>query len=399
MLDHLTLFLWYRRHCPVTAAHLFRLRDIEGPDRVIPLDVSGQPGGIDMGPYAHEPRWHGPDAAVYQWARSPAFVPARRYFVLEWDALVTMPLRDWIGDRYDSDLSATSVGDPESLPDWDWWRDIPSLPAAIRPHAAALCPYGAHLISGRCLQAVVESDPAPGVFCELRLASYAKAAGFDLTPFRPDAPGHAWLDDKAPTDRPGVWHPVKSLPPAPGRFSAITACSRPDNLPALAAALAALPNPHGYALEWWVVFDAPEAGPVPDVPGWSVSVMVHHAPGSWGHEQANRAMDAIGSGLVWILDDDNLPHPDMLRCRYEPGTINLVGQQVAADVVRVPQPAAGLVDKAQIIADLAAVGSIRMPLDCFGDGRWVEAMYAANPGAFRLDPAVRTYYNQLRWPF
>lgn len=184
----------------------------------------------------------------------------------------------------------------------------------------------------------------------------------------------------------------------PGRFSVITACSRPDNLPALAEALASLPNPHGYSLEWWVIFDAPEPGPVPEVPGWTVHVLAHHAPGSWGHEQANRAMDAIGSGWVWILDDDNLPHPDMLRCRYEPGTVNLVGQQVTSETVRVPQPHAGLVDKAQIIADLSAVGDIRMPLDCFGDGRWVEALHAARPEAFRIDPAVRAYYNRLRWP-
>jgi hypothetical protein len=212
MHDHLVLFLHYRKACNVTADHLFRLRDIEGPERVIPLDVSGRLGAIDLGPYAHEPRWHGPDAAVYRWTRSPAFVRARRYFVLEWDALVTMPLRDWIGDRYDADLAATSVGDMATHPAWQWWGDLAYLPAPVRAHAACLCPFGVHLISGRCLEAVAEMDPAPGVFCELRLASYARAAGFTLTPFRHDAPGHAWIDPVHPTDRPGVWHPVKVLP-------------------------------------------------------------------------------------------------------------------------------------------------------------------------------------------
>lgn len=211
MLDHLTLYLHYRRHCPVTDAHLARLREVEGDDRVIPLDVSGRPDAIDLGLYDHEPRWQGPDAAVYRWARSPSFVPARRYFIIEWDALVNMPLRDWIGDRYDADLAATSVGDMATHPDWTWWQDLPLLPAYVRARAGCMCPYGVHLISGRCLEAVVEQRPVPGVFCELRLASYARAAGFELTPFRPDAPGHAWLDDKAPTDRPGVWHPVKTL--------------------------------------------------------------------------------------------------------------------------------------------------------------------------------------------
>ncbi len=212
MHDHLTLYLWYRRACPVTADHLSRLRDIEGPDRVIPLDVSGRPGAIDLGPYAHEPRWQGPDAAIYRWARSPSFVKARRYVILEWDCLVTMPLRDWIGDRYDADMASTSVGDMATHPAWQWWGDLPYLPASVRAHAACLCPFGVHLISGACLGAVVESDPVSGVFCELRLASYARAAGFALEAFRRDAPGHAWIDPVHPTDRPGVWHPVKSLP-------------------------------------------------------------------------------------------------------------------------------------------------------------------------------------------
>lgn len=405
MHDHLTLYLHYRRHCPVTDAHLARLREIEGEDRVVPLDVSGRPGAIDLGPYAHEPRWHGPDAAVYRWARSPAFVPARRYFVLEWDVLVNSPLRDWIGDRYDAALAATSVGDPATHPDWEWWQDLPLLPGYVRARAACLCPYGAHLISGRCLEAVVEQRPVPGVFCELRLASYARAAGFEPTAFSPDAPGRCWLDPMAPSSRPGVWHPVKSMQQpcnrmqqTVARFTAITACSRPDNLPALAASLAALPNPHGYELHWWVVFDAPEAGPVPDVPGWTVHVLAHREPGNWGHAQANRAMDEIRDGFVWILDDDNLAHPGLLACRYEPGTVTLIGQQVSADSVRVPAPSAGNVDKAQIVADRAVVGDVRLPLDCFGDGRFVELLHAARPEATRIDPEVRAFYNRLQWP-
>lgn len=209
--DHLTLYLHYRRHCAVTADHLARLQAIEGADRVIPLDVSGKPGAINLGKYASEARWEGPDAAIYRWARSPEFVPARRFFVLEWDALVTMPLRDWIGDRYDADLASTSVGDPASHPGWIWWGDLAYLPASVRAHASCLCPFGTHLLSGRCLEAVASMDPVPGVFCELRLASYAKAAGFTLTPFRRDAPGRAWLDPQRPTEAPGVWHPCKSL--------------------------------------------------------------------------------------------------------------------------------------------------------------------------------------------
>lgn len=181
-------------------------------------------------------------------------------------------------------------------------------------------------------------------------------------------------------------------------FSVLTACSRPGNLPRLAESLAALPNPYGYDLVWVVVFDAPEVGPVPDVPGWSVLASAHHAPGNWGHAQVNRALDTIESGWIWILDDDNLAHPDLLTCAYEPGTFTLIGQEVTPHYFRVPQPSAGNVDKAQIVADREAIGDIRMPLDCFGDGRFVELLHAARPESLRIDPTVRAYYNRLAWP-
>ena len=180
-------------------------------------------------------------------------------------------------------------------------------------------------------------------------------------------------------------------------FTVVTACSRPGNLPRLAEALATIPNPHSYTPHWVVVFDAPEIGDVPPAGGWHIWPMAHHAPGSWGHAQANRALDLIGGGFVWILDDDNLPHPDLLARQYEPGTVTLIGQQVTADYVRIPEPACGKVDKAQVVADRAAIGDIRLPLDCFGDGRFVELLHAARPEAFRIDPTVRAYYNRTRW--
>jgi hypothetical protein len=181
-------------------------------------------------------------------------------------------------------------------------------------------------------------------------------------------------------------------------FTVLTACSRPSNLPHLAEALAAIPNPHGYTLHWWVIFDAAEPGPVPDVPGWATVATCHRSPGNWGHAHVNLALDMIDSGLIWILDDDNLPHPDLLACQYEPDTLTLIGQQVDRDRVRIPQPSAGNVDKAQIVADRAIVGEIRLPLDCFGDGKFVELLYAAHPEALRIDPTIRAFYNRLAWP-
>lgn len=210
MLDHLVLYLWYRPDCPVTADHLARLRAIEGPGRVLPLDVSGRPGAIDLGPYATEDRWQGPDAAVYRWARSRDFVPARRYLVVEWDTLATMPLRDWWGDAcYEADLGVVRVA---TLGDgWTWWEHRSRLPGPVQPHAAGFCPYGGHVLSRRALTALAESDPVPGVFCELRAASYLGAAGITATVRPGGRKRTVWIGDtRLPSHRgPGVWHPVK----------------------------------------------------------------------------------------------------------------------------------------------------------------------------------------------
>lgn len=210
MHDHLTLYLWYRRDCPVTADHLARLRAIEGADRVIELDVSGRPGAIDLGPYVGEDRWQGPDAALYRWARSAAFVPARRYFVVEWDTLAAMPLRDWWGPAcYDADFAVVAAADPNGS--WDWWAHVPRLPAWIRPLAAGFCPWGVQVLSLRALQALADAEPVPHVFCELRQATYLAAAGVRPVARGTGGPGEVWCRDVVPRDGPGIWHPCKSL--------------------------------------------------------------------------------------------------------------------------------------------------------------------------------------------
>lgn len=391
MRDFVALFLYYGGRPlsdPVTADHLSRLVAIEGEANVIPIDVSSAEG------------WHGPDAKVYEWAKSPAFVPAKRYAIVEWDALATMTLREWWGEAaWAADAAAVWTLDcVDDDPNWVWWGDIAKLPPAYRPYAAGFCPFGVSLLSHDALRAAAESEPAPGVFCELRLGTYLAYHGFEVErKGKGLRGGPVWCSpemDPASCTTPGLWHPVKTLaaPFAPASLHIITPCSRPENLPALAESIAACPNPHGYPLTWWVVFDADEPGPVPTIPGVTVSLS-HREPG-WGHAQRNFALEQIRSGLVATLDDDNLLHPGFLSHRYEPGRAYLLTQD-RGDRILIPEPRVTQVDSGQIVIDRGLIGGRRFPLGYCGDGEFVEALAAAGVG-FERPGGVRAWYNRIR---
>jgi len=175
-------------------------------------------GAVDYGPYANDTVWQRGDAALYQWARSPEFVPARRYLIAEWDVLATMPLADWWGEAcYDADHGTVSAVTPETDPSWSWWDHVERLPERFRSYASGFCPFGFQALSRRALDALADSRPVPGVFCELRQGTYLRAAGIVPTVRRTNGPLDVWCRPEMIAVRPGpgVWHPVKRQEESP----------------------------------------------------------------------------------------------------------------------------------------------------------------------------------------
>ena len=78
------------------------------------------------------------------------------------------------------------------------------------------------------------------------------------------------------------------------RLHVITAITRPANLGAIAASLAAACATARVDLTWHWVFD------------WD-----HAHIG--GQKRKNDALDAIGDGWVWMLDDDTVAHSEILQ--------------------------------------------------------------------------------------
>ena len=215
MLDCLILFL-HHDDSAVTRRHLALLRG-NNPWPVVALcngSSSKVEGAIDVAKlssrWAGEDPWRGADSMIYRWfAHQP--LAARRYVVMEWDALATMPVSAYLEEVWDQDAAAANVHMPATRPDWPWFNE---LPAELRPFAAGVSPLNGVLISHRALAAVVGGEIPENLYSECRLGTLLRKAGFMPTSLpRAKAetnsfhPGHVLVNPRAP----GIYHPVKRV--------------------------------------------------------------------------------------------------------------------------------------------------------------------------------------------
>ncbi len=172
------------------------------------------------------------------------------------------------------------------------------------------------------------------------------------------------------------------------RLHALTAITRVENLPAIAASIAT------------AQITAPA---IEVVWHWRCDPLGEH-PG--GQFLKNQMLEGIGDGWVWILDDDNVMQPEFLETLF----LHIAAHPDAQLVVCAQRHANGWVrkvsrgmlrethvDAAQVVAARQAIGDLRIPEHYCGDGAFIEAL------AGGLDPERITYihrpvvsYNALR---
>lgn len=184
----------------------------------------------------------------------------------------------------------------------------------------------------------------------------------------------------------------------------VTPVSRPDNLPRLYRSIR-LGFRHTLPA-WWVIFD-PQV-PSPPLPtDWRHIGFWGVGPGhrgAVGYPQRNWALDQIGSGWVYFLDDDNLIHPNLEKAWSEallacPGRAWYIFRQVRADgsLYLAPHcpPRVGAIDVGQVLIRREALGTWRFEEHRYdADGRLLEAFAAIIPPV--CWDAAATYYNALR---
>ena len=198
----------------------------------------------------------------------------------------------------------------------------------------------------------------------------------------------------------------------------ITPVGRPQLLPRVAASLAASQLRQRFAVTWWVMYNAP-AVPPGAAAGLSttraadtVITVPSPAPGldatgrpAYGHAQRAHALDLMGDTSTvwtWVLDDDNLVHPDMAaglsaliqHCPDARGFI--VGQERADGAWFTPCSALvmpGTIDTAQYILRRDLIGAERIRPVYADDGGFIQRVFQAAPKAFVFSDTVLTYWN------
>lgn len=180
----------------------------------------------------------------------------------------------------------------------------------------------------------------------------------------------------------------------------ITAVSRPQNLPAIMENLQQ--TLEGLDWQWHCIFD-PAVDPPQRLPGPIGLYQSGGRSATYGHDQRNVALDQIGSGWIYQLDDDNLVHPEFanewLRARRYSGCRLVIFRQMRADGTLFLRPcwppAVGLCDMGQFVAwrDLYADNRFDDRRD--GDGRMLMRLAETAQEAVIVDRPA-TFYNALR---
>lgn len=163
----------------------------------------------------------------------------------------------------------------------------------------------------------------------------------------------------------------------------ITAVSRPDNLAALAESIAGASD--YFHVCWHLESDA--------------------APHVGGQRLKNQALDRIGDGWVWMLDDDNAAHPCFFaRLRalldtHDTAWAFAFSQRLPDGAIRRAGPDTmrlDAVDIAQVVFRRDAIGARRLDESYGGDGLLIEALHTAAPAGWIFCEEPLCYYNRLR---
>ncbi len=220
MLECCIVFTHYRDD-DTTRHHLELLRKLNPFPVVAVCNASPErvEGAVDVDrlskQWSDENKWSSADSILYRWFLHGG-IRAQRYLMLEWDTLATMPVKEFYREFWDRDVVATSVKRIEAHPEWQWFREqLHLLPPHLRQYAAGVVPFNGLLLSHRALAAVVEADPLPGLFCELRIGTLLRAAKFELTELPPEKRrmnSFHRLNITFDGVTPGIYHPIKHNP-------------------------------------------------------------------------------------------------------------------------------------------------------------------------------------------
>ena len=179
----------------------------------------------------------------------------------------------------------------------------------------------------------------------------------------------------------------------------ITACSRPTNLKQLYESIR-----FEMIDAWYIVYDTSTAGCTKQFEMEPKIIEIEcNTKGVCGHPQINHALNIITEGYIYVLDDDNVMHPNFWKLvpRFD-------GENVYTfDILRKPSNrsyrgdkiALTYIDTAQFIVPRNLVGDIRWPEQTRGgDYAFISAIKKNHPHKFTYVPGIASYWNYISKP-
>lgn len=215
MKHELCILFLHHRNDELSRFHLNLIREHNPEVPVVPLTfVDGLQGSTRAGGWAwpvHD-EWFSNDVMVYSWyARKN--LEAERYVIFDYDTLVLEAVKSFYVEVWDSEVACARPVLYENEPDWYWFG--PDFVSAdlkdFRGHLAGMVPASGSFFSDRALSAMVRlarDNVFSKLFCECRLGTLARTAGFQITRVRRDAEKFLNWTGVSPVGK-GIWHPVK----------------------------------------------------------------------------------------------------------------------------------------------------------------------------------------------
>jgi glycosyltransferase involved in cell wall biosynthesis len=198
------------------------------------------------------------------------------------------------------------------------------------------------------------------------------------------------------------------------KFNIITRCTRLKNLTEIYESVF---NSDKFDIKWYIVFDTNFVKEI------SVEIIQllndpriiqkyqQSINGDHGHQSINKCLDEITNGWVYVLDDDNLIHPnfydklsDTISSNPEfsgfifnqkIGGIDFTGQDVrygAHENVQVSK-----IDMAQFVLNKSLIGEKRLVMGQYvADGIFIQDLYNSNIDKFFFIDEILCYYNYFQ---
>jgi hypothetical protein len=219
--EYVILFLYHKRNDPLTWKHFALMQHFNPNVPIIPIIDDGideLPETVDVkyfpSKWYTDQLYYYPDTLLYRWFENRE-ISAKRYIMIEYDALVEISFPEFLRDVWDKPVAAHKYFTYEWWPDWIWFQYDEAhynIPEYLRGYLAAICPFGFIMFSHDALESIVANAVPYKMFCETRIATACRRMEIPVSTFGNTKGTISYRQcDLIRTPYPTIYHPVKDM--------------------------------------------------------------------------------------------------------------------------------------------------------------------------------------------